>query len=160
MRGRSGERGSGISMLAARHDDDDATSKQKAFVMFKIKHILGIIWIYILKKDSSSETLRCGESFLFLSLFWFDSTCLSQFYPISVVLWSERSLFILILPVSLVSFPISSVGDQSHLVPTDQLFCWHQKWLVSLSPVDSIDFSVLSQGPRNYIVCLLHWSCG
>ena len=40
MIGRSGERGSGISMLAARHDDDDDFKKVTYLhtVMFQVTH--------------------------------------------------------------------------------------------------------------------------
>ena len=40
MRGRSGERGSGISVLAARHDDDDDLKKSNKFLNLDLE-----IWL-------------------------------------------------------------------------------------------------------------------
>ena len=72
MIGRSGERGSGISVLAARHDDDDMFHIQltmQFWFQWKIMHMWWTFWclvpkIYVgsLLKSKRSKTMRTKEN--------------------------------------------------------------------------------------------------
>ena len=66
MIGRSGERGSGISVLPARYDDDDDIHC-KLFVLIKVSHAplvrLRIHWLYTLQR-SKTPPLSKGASWV------------------------------------------------------------------------------------------------